>query len=177
MWEGRRVVTIFGSSRPSRGDPAYVRAERLGLAIAERGWVVCNGGYGGTMAASAQGARRGGGATIGVTCALYGTPPNPFITHHEEAVDLFARLGRLLELGDAYVILPGGSGTLLELALVLEYMHKRLMPPKPVLLMARQWRPVVATAQRETGSHTASLQEVRTPEAAVRALVGTWGRE
>jgi hypothetical protein len=52
-----------------------------------------------------------------------------------------------------------------------------LMPPKPILLMARQWRPVVATAQREPGSHPATLQEVRTPEAAVRALVGTWGRE
>jgi hypothetical protein len=175
MWQGRRVVTIFGSSRPDPGDSTYVRAEQLGLAIARYGWVVCNGGYGGTMAASAKGAQRAGGATIGVTCALYGEPPNPYISHHEEAADLLTRLGRLLGLGDGYIVLPGGSGTLLELALVLEYMHKRLMPPKPILLLGRYWRPALAVAQREQGRHTASWQEVRTAEAAVRALALAWG--
>ncbi|MFQ5846648.1 MAG: LOG family protein [Candidatus Methylomirabilales bacterium] len=175
MWQGRRVVTVFGSSRPDPGTPAYGRAERLGLAIARRGWVVCNGGYGGTMAAAAEGARRAGGESIGITCAVYGGPPNPHITHHEEAKDLCARLGRLLHLGDGYVVLPGGSGTLLELALVLEYLHKRLMEPAPVVLLGRYWRPALAVAQRERGGQTAGVHEVRTPEAAVRALATEWG--
>lgn len=175
MWEGRRVVTIFGSSRPDPGTRAYVRAERLGLAIAQQGWVICNGGYGGTMAAAAKGARRAGGETIGITCALYGGPPNPYITHSEEAIDLFARLGRLLHLGDGYVILPGGFGTLLELALVLEYLHKRLMPPAPVLLLGSTWRPALAAAAREHGGPTTGVQEVRTLEGAVQALARAWG--
>lgn len=174
MWEGRRVVTIFGSSLPSRGDRAYVQAERLGLAIARRGWVVCSGGYGGTMAAVAQGARRAGGEAIGVTCALYGGLPNPYISHHEEAMDLLARLARLLQLGDAYVVLPGGSGTLLELALVMEYLHKRLMPPKPVLLFGRYWRPALTIARHERDGHATAVQEVRSPEAVVRALAIAW---
>lgn len=176
MWQGRRVVTVFGSSRPGPGIPAYTRAERLGLAIAQQGWVVCNGGYGGTMAAAASGARRAGGETIGITCAVYGGSPNPYVTYHEEAPDLFARLGRLLHLGDGYVILPGGSGTLLEFALVLEYLHKGLMSPKPVLLFGSYWRSTLATTEREHDHPRAGVQVVRTPEATVRALAGAWGK-
>ena len=176
MWQGRRVVTIFGSSRPVPGSSAYARAEKLGLGIARHGWVLCNGGYGGTMAAAAMGARRGGGETIGITCALYnGPPPNPYVTHHEEAPDLLARLGRLVDLGDAYVILPGGSGTLLEFALVLEFLHKRLMPPKPVLLFGNYWRSILTAVRREDGGSDTEAQVVRTPEAVLQALAGAWG--
>ncbi len=176
MWQGRRVITIFGSSRPGPGSPAYARAERLGAAIAQHGWVVCNGGYGGTMAAAASGARRAGGEAIGITCALYNASPNSYVTYHEEAPDLLARLARLVELGDGYVILPGGSGTLLEIALVLEYLNKRLMPPKPVLLLGSYWRSTLATAGREHDGDAATVQEVKTPEAAVRVLISVWGR-
>ena len=173
MWQGRRVVTIFGSSRPGPGSSVYTRSERLGRAIARQGWVVCNGGYGGIMTASASGARKTGGETIGITCALYGGPPNPYVTYHEEAPDLFSRLGRLLHLGDGYVVLPGGSGTLLELALVLEYRNKRLMT-KPVLLLGSYWRSTVGTVGREHGGQLAGIHVVRTPEAAVQALAEMW---
>lgn len=175
MWQGQRVVTVFGSSRPNPGSPAFARAERLGLAVAQRGWVVCNGGYGGTMAAVAKGARSAGGQAIGITCALYGGLPNSYITHHEEATDLFARLGRLLHLGDGYVVLPGGSGTLLELALVVEYLHKRLMPPAPVLLLGSAWRPALTAARRNEGSNVPDVHEVKTPEEAVHVLAKAWG--
>lgn len=175
MWQGRRVVTIFGSSRAVAGSSAYTRAEKLGLGIAQHGWIVCNGGYGGTMAAAAKGARRGGGETIGVTCAVYGGSPNSYVTHHEEAPDLFARLGRLLDLGDGYVILPGGSGTLLEFALVLEFLHKRLMPVKPVVLFGNYWRSIIATVQRDRDSFEAEAQVVRTPEAVLQVLASAWG--
>ena len=127
------------------------------------------------MAAAAKGAQRAGGQTIGITCALYGGSPNPYITHHEETIDLFARLGRLLHLGDGYVVLPGGSGTLLELALVVEYLHKRLMPPAPVLLLGSTWRPALTAAQRDYAGYIAEVEEVRTPEAAVHALERAWG--
>ncbi|MFQ5657002.1 MAG: LOG family protein [Candidatus Methylomirabilales bacterium] len=174
MWQGRRVVTVFGSSRPGPGSSAYTRAERLGRAIARQGWVVCNGGYGGIMAASASGARGAGGETIGITCALYGGPPNSYVTHHEEAPDLFSRLGRLVDLGDGYVVLPGGSGTLLELALILEHLNKRLMSGKPVFLLGSYWRATLATVEREREGQLAGIHVVRTPEAAVQALARTW---
>lgn len=172
MWQGRRVVTIFGSSRPGPGSSAYARAEKLGLGIARHGWVVCNGGYGGTMTAAARGAQRGGGETIGITCALYAGSPNPYVTHHEPARDLLARLGRLLDLGDGYVVLPGGSGTLLELALVLEFLQKGLIPPKPVLFLGSYWRSILTTVQRE--QNTPQIQVVATPDAVVRALAKVW---
>lgn len=173
MWQGRRVVTVFGSSGPGPGSSIYTRAERLGRAIARQGWVVCNGGYGGVMTASASGARGAGGETIGITCALYTGAANPYVTHHEEAPDLFSRLGRLLHLGDGYVVLPGGSGTLLELALVLEYRNKRLMS-KPVFLIGNYWRSTLATVGREHGGQMAGIHVVRTPEAAVQAFARMW---
>jgi hypothetical protein len=126
------------------------------------------------MAASARGARRGGGEVIGITCALYETTPNPYVTHHEEAPDLLARLGRLVDLGDGFVILPGGSGTLLELALVLECLHKRLMVPKPVLLLGSYWASVLRTVHRERDRSTNGPKVVRTPEAALRELARAW---
>jgi predicted Rossmann-fold nucleotide-binding protein len=127
------------------------------------------------MAAAAKGARSAGGQTLGITCALYGGPPNPYISHHEEVADLLTRLGRLLDLGDGYVVLPGGSGTLLELALVVECIHKRLMPPAPVLLLGSTWRPALAAARRDHEGHIAEVQEARTPEAVVAALARAWG--
>lgn len=174
MWQGRRVVTIFGSSRPGPGNSAYASAERLGLGIAQHGWIVCNGGYGGTMAAAAKGARRGNGEAIGITCALYDGTPNAYLTRHEEAPDLLARLGRLVDLGDGYVILPGGSGTLLELALVLEFLHKRLMPPRPVVFLGTYWRSVLTVVRRERDDFSSGPEVVRTPEAVLRALARAW---
>ena len=58
------VITVFGSSRPEPGSPAYETAYQLGRAIAEAGWALCTGGYGGTMEASAKGAVEAGGHTV-----------------------------------------------------------------------------------------------------------------
>jgi len=66
------------------------------------------------------------------------------------------------------------EAALLELALVMEYLHKRLMPPKPVLLFGRYWRPAVTIARRERDGHATPVQEVRSPEAVVRALAIAW---
>ncbi len=61
------IITAFGSSRPQPGSQAYETAQALGAALAKSGFVVANGGYGGTMEATARGAREAGGTTIGVT--------------------------------------------------------------------------------------------------------------
>jgi uncharacterized protein (TIGR00730 family) len=146
------VVTVFGSSRPAPLEPAYQAAFELGRGIADAGWTVCNGGYGGTMEASAKGAVEAGGHTIGVTCRIFGgrIQPNQYIKQEVPTFDLHARLTTLTRLAKAYVVLPGGTGTLLELALVWELVNKGLLRPKrPVILLGNHWQPLIAPILQE----------------------------
>lgn len=145
------VITVFGSSAPLPSSPAYQLAYDLGRAIAEAGWTLCNGGYGGTMEAAARGAVEAGGHTIGVTCSRFGrTGPNRYIQQEIPTFDLLARLNTLVRLGSAYVVLPGGTGTLLELALVWELVNKRLVRrAAPLILLGDHWTPLVELVRRE----------------------------
>lgn len=140
-----RTITIFGSAMPAPGSAAYETARELGRSLAGHGYAICNGGYGGTMEATARGARESGGCTIGVTCRAFGQAgPNAYIQREVETDNLLERLDALVRLGDGYVVLPGGTGTLLEFALVWESLSKRLMPDERVLIVVGDfWRPVV----------------------------------
>lgn len=147
----RPIVTVFGSALAAPGEAAYQAAYDLGRAVAAAGWTLCNGGYGGTMEAAARGAVEAGGHTIGVTCpALAGRGgANPYIRQELPAADLLTRLRTLVQLGRAFVALPGGTGTLLELALVWELRSKRLLPhPAPLILLGDHWRGLVALVRR-----------------------------
>ena len=142
------VVTVFGSSAPGPSSPTYQTAYELGRAIAACGWTLCNGGYGGTMEAAAKGAVEAGGHTIGVTCSvLRGRGgANEYIKQEMQTFYLVTRLDTLVRLGNAYVVLPGGTGTLLELALVWELFNKRLLRRNaPIVLLGDHWQAVVET--------------------------------
>lgn len=120
-----RRVTVFGSSSPLPGTPEYTQALRVGEIVARHGLELVNGGYTGTMEASARGAREVGGNAIGVTVRTFAyAPPNAWLTRVIEAPDLFRRLSVLMALGDLYVVLPGGTGTLVELSLAWEFFNK-----------------------------------------------------
>ena len=146
------TITIFGSAKPEPGESEYETALALGGAIAGQGWSVCNGGYGGTMEATARGASLAGLHTIGVTCRALGRHgPNRYIREEIETDDLFTRLRTLIERGDGYVVLPGGTGTLLELALVWELTNKRLAQTRPpIVLLGDYWMPVSRLLAVET---------------------------
>ncbi|RMF84369.1 MAG: LOG family protein [Planctomycetota bacterium] len=140
MW----TISVFGSARPKPGEPEYETAMALGRAIAEQGWTLCNGGYGGTMEAAARGAVDAGGHTIGVTCAALRRPgANRYIRETVRTRDLLERLRTLIERGDGYVVLPGGTGTLAELALVWEMRNKQLFKPmRTIVLLGDYWADV-----------------------------------
>jgi uncharacterized protein (TIGR00730 family) len=145
-----RIVSVFGSSRPRPGEIEYEEAFSLGGEIARAGYTVCNGGYAGIMEASSRGARESGGSTIGVICRVFGDrPANPWTAETIVTASLFERLDRLVSLGDAFVILKGGTGTLLEFALVWELMNKKMMHPKPIILLGNFWGGVVQTLREE----------------------------
>ncbi|OGU69829.1 MAG: hypothetical protein A3H45_15460 [Ignavibacteria bacterium RIFCSPLOWO2_02_FULL_55_14] len=144
-----RTITLFGSSRPQPGEPAYAQAYELGHTLASSGFRVCNGGYGGTMEASAKGAKDAGGMTIGVTCDLFSRSPNPWIDEERRTPRLEERLITLAQLGDGYVVLPGGTGTLLELAYVLETINKGFTKERPIVLLGSHWTPALEPLKAE----------------------------
>lgn len=146
-----KVVTVFGSSRPKEGESEYKLAYEIGKKLASDGFIVCNGGYGGIMAASSRGAKEAGGRTIGVTFD-YGSSrrsPNRWLDEQIHVPTLIERLMRLIELGDAYVVLKGGTGTLLELAAVWEFINKTLILEKPIIVIGDFWNSVIETLKEE----------------------------
>lgn len=142
------VITVFGSSRPRRGEAAYERAFDLGRRLAGAGFTVCNGGYAGIMAASARGAKEAGGRTIGVTTAQFRSRRNAWIDRERRMRTWHERLFELIRLGDGYVVLGGGTGTLVEMACVWEMMRKGLMPLKPVVVVGPFWKSLIRRIRR-----------------------------
>ncbi len=165
------TITVFGSSRARSDRPAYDLAYRLGAAIGARRWTLCNGGYGGAMAGSAKGARDAGARTIGVTCEVWGRGGiNRFIDREVSTANLYERLQTLVDLGRAYVALPGGTGTLLELAFVWELANKKLLKGRPIVLLGDCWQGVVDCASRDDPRCVDVIQLAADPDEAVNLI-------
>ena len=138
-----KTITIFGSSAPAKDSTQYKFAYQLGALLAQNGFNICTGGYKGIMEAASKGAFDNGGLVYGVTIDLWKSEPNPYITIEIREAKLFERITKLLELGDAYVILQGGTGTFLEFAAVWEYANKNLQQPKPIICHSAMWKEIV----------------------------------
>ncbi len=166
------IVSVFGAGRAKPGEPTYVLAEQLGRALAEAGFVIANGGYGGTMQASAKGAAEAGGTVIGVTCSAFGSSAaNEYVTRVVVTDSLDERLRNLVKAGRAYVVLPGGTGTLLELAAVWELKNKGFLDrAKPIVLLGDFWKPLVDLVSRDDPRSAGSVFFADGPVAAVERI-------
>ena len=140
----KKTVTVFGSSQPREGDEEYNLAYKFGSLLAKNGFDVCTGGFMGTMEAVSKGANEHGAEVIGVTVDLWGSDPNRFITKEIKCDTLLERVNKLIELGDAFVVLQGGTGTLLELAATWELLNKGLMDHKPILCHSSMWQGIIS---------------------------------
>lgn len=113
------VVGVFGSSRVGPEHPHYRLAYTWGKVLAEMGFAIATGGYGGTMEAVSRAVREAGGLAIGVTAppVFPGRPgANPYVGLELPSSSLLSRIERMLDLGRAYLALPGGVGTFTEIA-------------------------------------------------------------
>jgi uncharacterized protein (TIGR00730 family) len=161
-----RTITIFGTAKADLGDTAYALAYTTGKLLAQLGFTIANGGYGGTMLAAAKAASEAGGQIIGVTCSAFKqSTPNQYVTHEIVTNSLDERLDKLIELGQAYVVLPGGTGTLLELAKVWESKNKGFLhPDKPIILVGRFWKPLLDLVTAEDPDTARCIQQVDDPQ-------------
>ena len=167
-----KTITIFGTGRTKSGDAAYTLAYKTGKLLAQAGFTIANGGYGGTMLAAAKGAAEAGGKIIGVTCSAFkGGKANKYISREIVTGSLNERLDTLLKLGQAYVVLPGGTGTLLELANVWELKNKGFPEAdKPIILVGGFWRPLLDLIAADDPDSSRHIKQVDGPEQVVELI-------
>jgi len=167
-------VAVFGSSEPVPGDALYERGRRLGRLLAEAGFSVVSGGYGGVMEAASRGAREAGGTTIGVTCAIFSwRRPNEYLGQVVETADLFERTRALVQRSEGFVVLPGKAGTLAELSLLWALHRAGCLGGRPVLLLGARWTTLLNHLSKEGILDPAQVEMSRivgTPEEAVEIL-------
>lgn len=153
-----KTISIFGSAQPVEGDEEYRQAYEAAAALASAGYAVATGGYGGIMEAASKGASEQGGKVYGVTVSTFSRKPNNYVTDIIACASLFERIENLISIADGFLILRGGTGTMLELAAVWEFSNKSLITRKPVVCCGEFWKPVIehmekqlALEKRETG--------------------------
>ena len=158
-------MTVFGGSGDVCRSPAVVHlAEETGKVLAELGYTIANGGYGGAMEASARGARQAGGRTIGVTCSIWKSSPNRYLDEVIVTGSLTQRIEMLLAVGEAgYVVLPGANGTLTELASAWERKSIRHMHDRPVVCVGRFWQPLITLITTARPASAAGIAVVDSP--------------
>ena len=174
----QKIITVFGSSRPLEGGPEYEEARALGNALASAGFAVCTGGYGGVMAAVSRGAKEAGGKSYGVTAEFFSAKANPWVEVEIRVASWQDRLFELIRLAHGFVACKGGTGTLVEFAVVWEMLNKSVMTGKPFAVLGNFWSPIIECVrevelgpQASWGERNGRLIHVAwTPEAAVRHL-------
>lgn len=176
------TVSVFGGSAPLPGSDAYDQAERLGRLLAKNGYAVATGGYIGTMEAVSKGAADAGGRVIGVTCDQIeqwrDVLPNPWIDHEIRCPTLRTRVVRLIDEAQAIVALPGGIGTLSEIALAWSMIQIGEIGPRALVLVGDEWQHTFRTFFEGAESYVAvkdreTLTFVQDAEDVVNALQ-TW---
>ena len=172
MADVKRVITIFRTSKAEPGEEVFEIACEIGRELARKGFAIANGGYGGTMLAAAKGACEAGGEVIGVTCSAFKrSSANEYVTREIVTGSLQERLNKLVELGNAYVVLTGATGTLLELAEVWELKNKGFFSEdKAIIRVGEFWKELVDLIARIDAESVRCIQIVDTAAEAVEMV-------
>ena len=135
-------VTVFGSARFPEGHRYYDMARALGRRLAEAGYAVLTGGGSGIMEAANRGAKEGGGLSLGCNIELpEEQAPNPYLDRFVDFEYFFVRKVMLVKYSQAFVVMPGGLGTLDEVFETATLMQTRKIDSFPIVAMGTDfWR-------------------------------------
>lgn len=134
------AVTVFGSARFNEGHPYYELARKVGGAVAREGFTVMTGGGPGIMEAANRGCKEAGGYSVGCNIILpHEQAPNPYIDKLVTFYYFFVRKVMLVKYSYAYVILPGGFGTLDEMTEALTLIQTGKLYDFPVILVGKDY--------------------------------------
>lgn len=145
-----KTVAIFGSARPLSIQPIYRQASEAANFLARKGWTIATGGGPGLMEAANIGAVAG---CEGSTCSLgysiylpFEASTNASVQHDTHHKNFFTRLEQFTSDCDAFIALPGGWGTLLEILTVVQLLQVEHMKPKPLILVGAEWLVIMERA-------------------------------
>lgn len=134
------AVSIFGSARTNADHPYYQKAENLAALFAQKGYSVITGGGGGIMEAANKGAARGGVESVGLNITLpFEQKPNPYATTQIEFKYFFVRKVMFLKYAQAYIIMPGGFGTLDELFETITLIQTKRIRKMPIIMVGKDY--------------------------------------
>jgi uncharacterized protein (TIGR00730 family) len=176
------AVTIFGSTRTKPGDEIYQKAEQIGKLLAENGFAVITGGGPGVMEAANKGAFSAGGKSIGLNIELpLEQKPNPYTNITLNFRYFFVRKVMFVKYAVAYIILPGGFGTMDELLESITLIQTKKIKPFPVILVGSNYwkgfldwiKEVVLKEGKISPSDLEILQLIDKPEEIVKAIKKT----
>lgn len=139
----RPRLAAFGSSQIGPEATVYQDVFALSRQIALAGWDGMTGGHQGMMAAFSEGMHAGGGHIRGITLERFPTPPDNSLSEEIRSRNFFERMGIMIEQSDAWLVLPGGLGTLAELAMTWDLLAIHVLEPRPLLLYGDMWQPIV----------------------------------
>ena len=175
-----RGVAIFGSARSAPGSEDYESARAMGFALAQEGYDVITGGGPGDMEAANRGAQEGNGNSIGLAIQLpHESKPNPYLTHTVTFKYFFVRKVMFVKHSRAFVVMPGGFGTLDELFEAVTLVQTRKIEPFPIILAGNRshwqglldWIENSLVARGKVGASEARiLQMAETPQAVLEIL-------
>jgi len=136
----QNAVTIFGSARVKPEDKYYQMAEKLGQLLAKNEFAVITGGGAGIMEAANKGAAEAGGQSVGMNIKLpFEQKPNPYANLQIDYKYFFIRKVMFVKYAVAYVIMPGGYGTMDELFEALTLIQTKRVKSFPLILMGREY--------------------------------------
>jgi len=141
----KNAVSIFGSARVTPDDPYYQKTEKLAQRLAEKGFSVITGGGPGIMEAANKGAAEAGGKSVGMNIRLpFEQKPNTYANISIDYKYFFIRKVMFVKYAMAYIIMPGGFGTMDELFEALTLIQTRRIKSFPVILMGSEyWKGLV----------------------------------
>lgn len=146
----RYRVTIFGSARAEPGGEIYEETKRVAAALAELGCDIVTGGGPGLMQAANEGAASSGGSaeSLGIRVDLpFEQEVNAFVKQAFEHRTFFTRLHQFVLMSNAYVVAPGGIGTVLEMTMIWQLLQVGHLRNTPLILVGSMWPGFVAWAQ------------------------------
>ena len=184
----RYRVAIFGSARAQPGSFAYEEVKRAAAAFASMGCDIVTGGGPGLMQAANEGAMSvGQQGSLGIRIELpFEQDVNPFVEQAYEHETFFTRLHHFVIASDAFVVTPGGIGTVLEMFMIWQLLQVRHVDNVPLILVGKMWKGLVEWAKTSMQDATLAMvnpEDLQIPQcletadeaiAVVRELHRTW---